>query len=334
MTTALTTTQPAPLAALQDVTDRARFYAEQSRAESTRRAYQRDWADFVKWCAHPKRNFIPLPADPATVALYITNLAHPDKGENEPAQKPHKVATIERRLVAISQAHKLAGYERPTCSEMVRSVLKGIRRTEGTAQVAKAPATTDVLRRMLDTLPASILGTRDRALLLIGFAGAFRRSELVSLNVADVQFTTAGAVVTLRRSKTDQEGQGTKKGIPFGTSAATCPVRALKAWLDASGISEGPIFRPINRHGQVRGQRLTAHSVARVVKRYADAAGLPIADFSGHSLRAGLATSAAAAGASERAIMQQTGHKSERMVRRYIRDGQLFRDNAAAVVGL
>ena len=165
-------------------------------------------------------------------------------------------------------------------------------------------------------------------------AGAFRRSELVSLDRADLGFTLDGVVITLRRSKTDQEGAGVQKGIPFGSRANTCPVKALSAWLDASGIQEGPIFRAINRHGQIRLGRPTDRAVALIVKDAAEAAGFDPARFSGHSLRAGLATSAASRGASERSIMAQTGHRSVTMVRRYIRAGSLFQENAAATVGL
>lgn len=204
----------------------------------------------------------------------------------------------------------------------------------GTAPRVKAPATTVEIRAMVETLPDGLLGIRDRALILLGFAGAFRRSELVGLDVADQDVTRDGAVVTLRRSKTDQEGQGRKVGIPYGSTPATCPVRALQGWLEASGIAEGPLFRHVDRYGRMHEGRLSDRAVALVVKRLASRAGLDPASYSGHSLRAGLATSAAAAGVSERAIMNQTGHRSPMMVRRYIRDGQLFRENAASAVGL
>jgi len=188
---------------------------------------------------------------------------------------------------------------------------------------------------MVETLsPTSLIGVRDRALLLVGFAGAFRRSELVSLDVADVAFGADGLIVQLRRSKTDQEGEGRKVGLPFGSNPLTCPVRAVRAWLDVAVIVRGPIFRPVDRHGNVAGTQLTDQSVALVVKRCAKAAGLDPRRYAGHSLRSGLATAAAMADVSERAIMAQTGHKSLPMVRRYIRDGSLFRRNAAAAVGL
>jgi integrase len=213
-------------------------------------------------------------------------------------------------------------------------VIAGIRRAKGTAARAKAPALTGDVRAMVAAAAPGLLGARDRALLLLGFAGAFRRSELTSLNHQDLAFTPDGLVVLLRRCKTDQEAQGRKIGIPYGSNPETCPVRAVQAWLAASGITSGPIFRHVDRHGKLRAGRLSGYAVALVVKRHAEAAGLDAAKFAGHSLRAGLATSAAIGGASERAIMAQTGHRSVNMVRRYIRDGNLFRENAAARAGL
>jgi len=179
------------------------------------------------------------------------------------------------------------------------------------------------------TLPETLLGARDRALLLVGFGGAFRRSELVFLDVGDVAFTQDGLEVMLRRSKTDPEGRGRKVGIPFGSQASYCPVRALRAWTKAAGIEDGALFRYVTRYGQVGG-RLTGHAVAKVVKRCAGAAGLDASRYSGHSLRAGLATAAARAGKSERAIMAQTGHRSLTQVRHYVRQGSLFLENAAS----
>jgi integrase len=245
-----------------------------------------------------------------------------------------KASTLQRRLSAISQAHQAAGHPTPTRDIAVRVVFAGIRRAHGTAQTGKTPVLTADLRLMVAALPESRLGVRDRALLLLGFAGAFRRSELVGLDVTDVTVSRDGLVIRLRRSKTDQEGQGRTIGIPYGSRPMTCPVRALQDWLSYSGIKSGPLFRPLDRHGNMRATRFSDRGVARVVQRAALAAGLDPADFAGHSLRAGLATSAAAAGVSERAIMAQTGHKSLPMVRRYIRDGSLFNENAAAGVGL
>jgi integrase len=216
----------------------------------------------------------------------------------------------------------------------VRTVLKGIKRKLGTAQQGKAPATIEVVRILLQQIGPGILGTRDRALILMGFAGAFRRSELVSFDVADVTFSELGMVLTLKQSKTDQEGEGRKIAIPYGLIPATCPVRMLEVWLRDAGITAGPIFRPIDHHGNVKSQRLTAQSVGLVIKRHAAMAGLQVDDFSGHSLRAGFATTAAAAGIAERNIMRQTGHTSVKTVRKYIRQGELFRDNPAGQIGL
>lgn len=307
---------------LAQLTEAARAYASQAKAENTIRAYRSDWKDFTKWCAG--HGIVSLPATPDTVAVYMTALA----GEGK------KPATISRRMASISKAHSAERYESPTAMKHTRvaEVWQGIKRSLGTAQCVKAPAETHVLKGMLARLPENVLGVRDRALLLLGFAGAFRRSELVALDVADVQETHEGLVVNLRKSKTDQEGAGRKVGIPYGSTLETCPVRMLKEWLKVSGITAGALFPSISRHGRT-GLRLTDQSVALIVKRYVPA-GLDKAVYSGHSLRAGLATSAAVAGASERSIMDQTRHKSVAMVRRYIRDSNLFRDNAAARVGL
>jgi integrase len=307
------------LGALAPLAEQARDYLRQAKAENTRRAYRSDWRDFEAWCV--KHNLIPLPAAPETVALYVSELA-----------QSKKVATIQRRAASISEAHQAAGQESPTRAAAVRALLSGIRRAKGTAPTVKRPALAEDLRKMIARIPEGPLGLRDRALLLVGFAGAFRRSELVALNCEDLEFTGEGLVVTLRRSKTDPEGQGRKIGIPHG-STDSCPVRALGAWLTAAAIDSGPLFRSINRHGRIGG-RLSDKAVALVVKRRVLAAGLDPERYSGHSLRAGLATSAAAAGASERSIMLQTGHRSVAMVRRYIREGELFRDNAAAKTGL
>lgn len=190
------------------------------------------------------------------------------------------------------------------------------------------------LKQILDQFPDSLLGRRDRALLLVGFTGALRRSELVALDVGHLERTSEGLVISIRRSKTDQDGEGRKIGVPAGTDPGTCPVHAVEAWLAAAKIESGAVFRVMNRHGQVLPKRLSGEGVAIVVKRYVGKLGFDSALFSGHSLRAGLATSAAAAGKGERAIMNQTGHRSVTTVRRYIRDGNLFRENAADGLGL
>jgi len=268
----------------------------------------------------------PLPATPQTISLYISALA--DLGA--------KPSTIQRRLSAISQAHQLAGHTpSPTSDWLVRTTMQGIRRTLGTAPTQKTPVVTAKLRRLLATCPDDTLaGLRDRALLIAGFAGGFRRSELLALDVADLQESSDGLRITVRQSKTDQEGAGREVGIPHGQHPETCPVRTLRAWRAAAGITEGAVFRGVNRHDQVQVGRLTDRAVALIVKRAADRAGLDSSSYAGHSLRSGLATAAAAGGAPERSIMRQTGHESVVMVRRYIRSGSLFQENAAAYVGL
>jgi site-specific recombinase XerD len=280
----------AALTSLVAVADQAKAYARQSKAANTWRAYAADWRDFEEWCA--EHGQVALPAAAETVALYLVALA-----------EHRKVSTLQRHISAISQAHQAVQLESPTQTSIVRTVMAGIRRSKGTAQIGKAPAVTATIRRMLNTLPDSLLGTRDRALLLLGFASALRRSELVGLDLGDLAFTDGGIVVTLRHSKTDQERAGRKLGIPYDSTPTTCPVRMVKAWLAASGITGGPIFRPINRHGQLQPQRLSDKAVALIVKHMAKAAGLDPSIFAGHSLRSGLATAAAEAGASERAIM-------------------------------
>ena len=311
----------AQIGPLAEIADRASEFIQQSKSKNTIRAYRADWTHFEGWCQSHGQASLPATAD--TVALYVTALAD-----------THKPATITRRISAISQGHQIAGMETPTGAAKVRLVMAGIRRMKGTAQTGKTPILVDDLRRMLAGLPGNLLGVRDRVLLLIGFCGAFRRSELVALDAADVAVTREGLVVTIRRSKTDQEGEGRKIGIPYASHLETCPVRSLQDWLEKSGITEGPLFRPIDRFGKMASIRLSAAAVADIVKKYVAVVGLDAAEFAGHSLRSGLATSAAAAGASERSIMRQTGHRSEKMVRRYIKDGSLFRENAAAVLGL
>jgi integrase len=245
-----------------------------------------------------------------------------------------KVGSIQRRLNAIAEAHKATGLESPTRSPIVVNTMKGIRRTLGTAPDQKAPAFTDDIRAMVDATDAGLIGVRDRALILLGFAGAFRRSELASLDVEDCAFGKDGLTITLRRSKIDQEAVGRKIGIPYGSNPETCPVRNAQAWIEQAGIVTGPLMRPINRHGQVQSRRLAGSEIARIVKKLALRAGLDPAKYAGHSLRAGHATSAAIAGASERSIMNQTGHRSVQMVRRYIREGSLFRENSGSKLGL
>jgi integrase len=279
-----------------------------------------DWRDFCGWSE--ARGVSPLPATPDTVAAYIAECA----GHLKPG-------SIQRRLNAIAEAHKAVGAESPTHHAIVRNTMKGIRRILGTAPAQKAATLTDDIRAMLDATDAGKIGFRDRALILLGFAGAFRRSELVGFDVEDCVLSKDGLTVTLRKSKTDQTGEGRKIGIPYGSNPDTCPVRNIQAWIEQAA-NTGPLFRSINRHGKVQAARLSGIDVARIVKKLAQRAGLDASKYAGHSLRAGHATAAAVAGASERSIMAQTGHRSVQMVRRYIRDGTLFRDNSAGKLGL
>jgi integrase len=298
--------------AVQPLPSQVQEYIRASKAENTLRGYRNDWRHFCAWCA--SHAVYSLPANPETVAAYIAECA----GRLKPG-------SIQRRLNAIAEAHKATGWESPTHHAIVANTMKGIRRTLGTAPVQKAAAFTDDIRAMVDATGAGLIGVRDRALVLLGFAGAFRRSELVGLDVEDCAFGRDGLTVTLRRSKIDQQAAGRKVGIPYGSNPDTCPVRTVQSWIEAAGINAGALFRSLNRHGQVQPHGLSGIDVARVAKKLAGRAGLDAATYAGHSLRAGHATSAAIAGASERSIMRQTGHRSVQMVRRYIRDGSLFR---------
>jgi len=306
-----------------ELDDAAAAYARASRAESTKRAYTTDFIAFSRWCE--PQGLAPMPALPRTVALYLTALACAER----------KVATIERALVAISQAHKLHGVPSPRKAPEVTEVLQGIRRTIGVAPHQKDPVLIYTLRALVEPMRKDDPGdVRDRALLCLGLASGCRRSELVELDVGDLSFGDDGLEIVIRRSRTDQEGLGRKIGIPYGGRPRTCPVRAVRDWIDLSYLSEGPLFRPVNRFGKILPSRLTAQSVALIVKRWALEAGLDPMLFAGHSLRSGLATAAAKAGKSERSIMKQTGHRSVSVVRRYIRNAELFDDNAAAGIGL
>lgn len=315
-------------------------------ARNTERAYRADWADFVAWCG--QHELLTLPAEPLTVRRYLVALM----------QAGRKTATIQRRLAAIADAHARERRPSPTEDPAVRHEMATIRRALGVAQRGKDPILVDDLRAMIAALPQDLRGRRDRALLLLGFAGAFRRSELVGLAVSDIRFTRAGAVVTLRRSKTDQVGAGREVAVPKGGAPATCPVRAVRDWLRAAGVGDGPVFRRLDRDGRVLAEAISDRYVALLVKRAAAAAGLGLDDdedggvigaavggstvsevsstarYAGHSLRAGLVTSAALAGASEAEIAETTGHKSLDMVRRYTRKADPFRRGVSGKVGL
>ncbi len=321
MLSTVTTPMTAPTPELAHLASEARAYLDAAKADATVRGYASDWRQFHSWCT--ERDVQALPAAPEVVAMYLTDLA---------GRKA--VATLQRHLTSISQAHQVQGHETPISAPVVRQTWRGIRRTFGTASVGKAPARTAEVRAMVATLDDRPIGVRDRALLLVGFAGAFRRSELVALNVDDLADTVDGLVVTIRRSKTDQEGAGEQIGIPYGSDPATCPVRAYRAWLELAGITEGPVFRGVDRHGNIAERRLGGRAVADAVKRAAERAGLDPAKYAGHSLRAGLITSAAEAGVAERDIMRQSRHKSVPVMRRYIRGATVWQANAAAAVGL
>jgi len=321
MENALTRTKNQPADSLAAATRQAREFISQARAPNTVRAYGSDCRHFEAWCS--EYELAALPASPRTLAIYLAALS-----------ARAKLSTLERRVSAISQAHRMAGQPSPTGDSKIRALMRGIRRSRGSAQQGKKPLLTTDIRSMIAALPAGLLGFRDRALLLAGFAGAFRRSELVGLDAEELDFTGEGLVVTLRRSKTDQQGEGRKVGVPYGSNPETCPVRSIKRWLEVSGIERGPLFRAVNRHGQLQPQRLTPQSVALVVKRCVERLGKDRSAYAGHSLRSGHATQAAAGGASERAIINQTGHRSLKMVRRYIREGSLFRENGATRLGL
>jgi len=291
---------------------------QKSKADNTLRAYESDWLDFYDWCAHVKLQA--LPAEPETIVNYINDLADNAKAN-----------TVSRRLSAISENHKAASYldNNPCRSGLVRNALDAIKREKGTMQRGKSPILMEDLQNMVAFFDTNdIAGIRDKALLLTGFMGAFRRSELVGIDIEDLTFTNEGVIILLAKSKGDQEGQGQYVAIPYSTSPMLCAVVALKCWLDFSQLRSGPLFRPLNKHKQLRKQRLTNQSVALIVKKYIGLAGLNAADFSGHSLRRGFATSAAQHDVDERSIMQQTRHKSEKMVRRYIEQGNMFKNNA------
>jgi len=332
-TTRLTTPGQARLR-LEELRHATEQHIRRSKAPATQRAYESGFGSFALWCH--QHGLESLPAEPDTVALYLTALAEQDAA----------VATLRIRLVCIAQAHKAAGFPPPTQSETVRRTMSGIARTKGSRQRQVTPLRLSGLKAMLKATPEDdLLAIRDRAVLLLGFAGGFRRSELAALDTADCTLVEEGVDVLIRWSKTDQEGEGRTVSIPRGRHPETCPVIALQRWLSIGDIRSGPLFRRIRPNGRpgtkrrdplgiARDDRITPQGIARVVQRAAARAGLDPAEFAGHSLRAGFATEAAARGASERAIMRQTGHKSVEMVRRYIREGDRYVDNATAMLGL
>jgi integrase len=308
----------------EDLIEKTRAYIHAAKAPATLRAYRTDFEDFTRFCE--EHNLPHLPATPTTVALYIADRA-----------SSLRSATITRRLTSITKAHQAAGFEASPSSShhfVVSETLKGIRRSIGTAQEGKAPLLTTDIRRIVAACPETLSGLRDKALVLVGFAGAFRRSELAAIDFTHLSFTEDGLIIDLRRSKTDQEGSGRKVGIPFGKEEETCPVRALRRWLAESGIPSGAVFRGVNRHGKLARRGLHKDCVGWILKVAASRAGLKPEPLGGHSLRAGCVTQAAMNGVSERDIMRQTGHKSAEMLARYIRIGEMFTRNAAAGLGI
>ena len=339
----------------------ARRFAGAARSDATLRAYRSDWADFSSWC--DERGLRAMPASPETVSLYIASRAEagPTDERGRPTA-PLKVATLSRRLAAISQAHKLAGVESPALrsKEPLHSVWAGVTRTLGTAPEKVAPAlAADVVAmaaacdeavRLAEAFPdevkpgSALRARRDKAMLLVGFAAALRRSELAAVRTEHLGFTPDGLRLLIPKSKSDQEGAGQVVGVAYGSRAETCPVRAVRSYLAAASREladhgrpsplSGPVFRSVDRWGRIGKRAITGRTVANVVKQHAEAAGLDPSLYAGHSLRAGFATTAARAGKPDRAIQKQTRHKSAAMLAEYVREGRLFDDNASEGIGL
>jgi integrase len=304
-----------PRADLALVVDRARDYAQAAQADNTRRAYRVGWNDFSAYCQD--NGFDTLPASPQSIALYVTALA-----------RRAKVATIRLYLAAIAERHRETGLESPTAHEVVRRIVRGIARTNGASQTRKSAVTLDHLRAiLLEVRGDDLKAKRDRAVVLLGFAAALRRSELAALRVEDLRFEKRGLIVTIRRSKTDQEAKGAEIAVPFVANRSLCAVLAVQAWIGASGINEGTLFRSFSLQRQMLRTPIGGRDVANLVKRLTSKARLD-GDFSGHSLRAGFATSAAAAKASLDAIARTTRHKSLSVLMGYVRPAQAFDDVA------
>ena len=296
-----------------------------SKANNTLRAYKSDFKDFGGFCA--KHGFDSLPTEPKIVALYLTNLS-----------KTSKISTLRRRLVSISMVHKLKGHYLDTKHPIIIENLMGIKRLMGSFQKGKKPLLINHLKLIVDVINQQkideIKKARDKSIILIGFGGGFRRTELISIDHEDLEFVSEGLKITLRRSKTDQFGEGMIKGLPYFTNENYCPVINLKKWLDISKIRSGPIFRRFSKGLSLTDKRLTDQSVVLLMKEYLNLAGIENKNFAGHSLRSGFATVAAESGADERNIMAMTGHKTTQMVRRYIREANIFKNNALNKVKL
>ncbi len=295
--------------------EQAKAFAKEQHAKSTRRAYHSDIRLFEEWCQ--ERGFLSLPALPQTVSIFLS----------WGATQGGSVSTLGRRMAALQYLHRLHGVESPTQSELVKATLKGIRRSLGTAPLQKGALTVEKITHLMKGIPETLKGKRDRALLLLGFAGAFRRSELVALTVQDLIETDQGLRVLIRHSKTDQEGQGQEIAIYQGRLRV---VEAIATWREAGAITDGPLFRPLRKGGKVLDQALAAESVADIVKRYAGVAGFSPEEYAGHSLRAGFLTSAAENGASLFKMMEVSRHKSVDTLKGYIRRAELFKDHAGS----
>jgi integrase len=312
------------LSSLEELIQKAKNFVTAAKAPATLKAYRNDWRDFESWCRD--HQLTSLPSTSEIVALYIADRA-----------STLASGTITRRLTSITKAHQAAGFTSSPATTrqfIVGETLKGIRRTIGIAQHGKNPLLSADIRRIVAARREGLIGLRDAAIVLVGFAGGFRRSELAGIHICDLKFSADGVVVTVRKSKTDQEGCGREVGLPFGASQDTCAVRALRQWLDRAGIREGPVFRAVGRYGHVSRRGLHKDSIGKLLKRAAMRAGLKVEELGGHSLRAGCVTQAAMNGVREFVIMKQTGHKTVATLRRYIRSGKIFRENAAAGLGI
>ena len=309
---------------LFEIAAQAGKYIKAAKAASTLRAYASDWAHFEAWCLDNGQSA--LPATPSTVALYLTVFA-----------PSLNARTLTRRLTSISARHRKLGYPSPATMEepVVGEVLKGIRRSHPARVKSKRPLLTADIVKVVESLEGVLVAARDHALLLVGFVGGFRRSELAALTVEDLRHEQNGSItVLLRKSKTDQEGHGREVEISRGQMLDTCPVRALRTWLEISSIQKGPIFRAIDRHGRIAKRGLHPDSIGRLVQRLVSRSGYQSSLYGGHSLRSGFATQAYLAGASELDIMQQTGHRSLATLRKYIREDQRMRQRAVSKLGI
>ena len=291
-----------------------------SKANNTVRAYKSDFTDFGLFCA--KNGFKSLPSEPKIVSLYLTHLSTKDA----------KMSTLKRRLVSIGVIHRLKGHYLDTKHPSIIENIMGIKRRKGSIQKGKKPILINHLREIIKVIDEQdkepIKKLRDRSIILIGFSGGFRRNEIVSLDYDDLDFVTEGLKINLKRSKTDQYGEGSVKGLPYFDSSKYCPVVTIKNWIETSKIDSGPLFRRFTKGSNLSKNRLTDQSVALIIKNYLQLAGIDSKNYSGHSLRSGFATTAAESGAEERTIMAMTGHKSTEMVRRYIKEANIFKNNA------